>query len=102
MTFVTFVGNERHTRKPTECVTMFRMLQDRRTAYYVSTHQAPAPCEHCRRVIRHERWCIMVNRNVYYAYLVVAEADKLTLVDELILHSLGVRWTADTPELAES
>ncbi len=76
---------------------MSAMPQDRRTAYYVTTRQAPAACEHCRRVIRHERWCIMVNPNVYYAYLVVAEPDKLTLLDELILHSLGVTWTADEP-----
>ena len=39
----------------------------------------------------------MVNRNVYYAYLIVSEPDKLTFRDELMLHSLGVRWTAEVP-----
>jgi len=73
------------------------MQKDRTVRSYAPKYNAPVGCEHCHRMVRHERWCIMVNRAVYYAYLIVAEPDKLTLRDELILHSLGVRWTADVP-----
>ena len=97
MTFVTSAGNESHIRGATECGTISSMPQDRRTVYYATSRYTPVPCEHCRRAVRHERWCIMINRNVYYAYLIVSEPDKLTLLDELILHSLGVSWTAEQP-----
>jgi hypothetical protein len=49
-------------------------------------------CEHCGRIGRHERWCITCDPVVQYAYGVVAEPDKLTLTDRLILHALGVAW----------
>jgi hypothetical protein len=55
-------------------------------------YTAQSACEHCGGVIRHENWCITVDRTVYYAYQIVADAGKITVGDQLILHSLGVIW----------
>ena len=60
--------------------------------YHCNQYHAQAACEHCKGIIRHERWCIAHNSLVYYAYEIVADAAKLTLGDSLILHSLGVTW----------
>lgn len=49
-------------------------------------------CEHCGGVVRHEHWCITVDAAVQYAYEVVLNAEKLSLVDQLSLHALGVAW----------
>jgi hypothetical protein len=43
-------------------------------------------------MVRHERWCITVDPAVQYAYEVVLDPEKLTLVDRLTLHALGVVW----------
>jgi hypothetical protein len=60
--------------------------------YHCNRYHAQAACEHCKGVIRHERWCITYNSLVYYAYEIVTDPAKLTLGDLLILHSLGVTW----------
>jgi len=57
-------------------------------------------CEHCGRILRHERWCITRDAMVKYAYAVVTDTEKLTLRDRLILHALGVDWSA-TPYTGE-
>ena len=49
-------------------------------------------CEHCGGVIRHERWCITCDALVRYAYDAVAQPEKLSVADRLILHALGVLW----------
>jgi hypothetical protein len=53
-------------------------------------------CKHCGRVARHEKWCVTCDPIVQYAYGVVANPERLTLRDRLILHALGVDW-GDTP-----
>jgi hypothetical protein len=62
------------------------------TWYHSNRYSAQAACEHCEGIVRHESWCITVDRTVYYAYQVVMDPDKLTLADSLILHALGVAW----------
>jgi len=60
--------------------------------YHSNQYDAKSACEHCGGVIRHERWCITCDVEVQYAYMVVLEPEKLTLVDRLTLHALGVAW----------
>lgn len=62
------------------------------TWFHSNRYNAQAACEHCKGVVRHERWCVMVDPVVHYPYEVVLDAAKLTLADRLILHALGVAW----------
>jgi hypothetical protein len=62
--------------------------------YPVNRQNAPATCEHCAGILRHERWCRTRDPLVYYAYQIVSDPNKLTMGDILILHSLGVSWAA--------
>ena len=52
----------------------------------------PEVCQHCGRIMRHEKWCITRDPLVQYAYAIVSDPEKLTLRDRLILHALGVDW----------
>jgi hypothetical protein len=63
-----------------------------KTWYHSNQYSADTACRECQGVIRHEPWCITLNPRVVYAYDAVADAGRLTLEDELILHALGVRW----------
>ncbi len=60
--------------------------------FHSNRYTAQSACEHCGGIIRHEPWCITADQNVYYAYEIVADPDKLTAGDAIILHSLGVTW----------
>lgn len=60
--------------------------------YHSNRFNSQAACAHCQGIIRHETWCITVDRAVYYAYEIVADPDKITVGDSLMLHSLGVKW----------
>ncbi len=60
--------------------------------YHCNRYHAQAACAHCEGVVRHKPWCITANRQVYYAYEIVADSRKLAVGDSLILHSLGVVW----------
>jgi hypothetical protein len=53
-------------------------------------------CMHCDGIIRHESWCATQSANVDYAFQAVLDASQLSPGDELILHALGVAWTAET------
>ena len=57
-------------------------------------YSADSACLHCEGVIRHESWCPVENAGVLYAYRAASEPDLLSLGDQLILHALGVAWTA--------
>jgi hypothetical protein len=57
-------------------------------------YSADSACVHCEGVIRHESWCLEQNADVQYAYQAVSEPDLLSLGDQVILHALGVAWTA--------
>ena len=62
------------------------------SVFHSNRYAAQSACEHCQGIIRHEPWCITVDRTVYYAYQIVADPRKLTVGDAIILHSLGVAW----------
>ena len=68
--------------------------------WYSSRINAQGVCEHCGRMGRHEKWCVTCDPVVQYAYGVVADPEKLTLRDRLILHALGVSW-GNTPYCEE-
>ena len=53
---------------------------------------ADSACEHCEGIIRHEPWCLTLNKAVSYAYKILLNSESLTLSDRLILHALGVAW----------
>lgn len=57
-----------------------------------SRHNAIA-CDRCQGVTEHEPWCVTQDPRVCYAYEIVTHASKLTFIDTLILHSLGVTWS---------
>jgi len=63
--------------------------------YHSNQGDARSPCEHCGGVIHHERWCITRDALVQYACAAVLDPEKLTLIDRLILHALGVSWQKD-------
>jgi hypothetical protein len=60
--------------------------------YHTNRYNASSACEHCGGVVRHERWCMTVDPAVQYAYEIVLDAEKLSLIDRLTLHALGVAW----------
>lgn len=68
--------------------------------YHSNRYCASSACEHCGGVVRHERWCITVDPAVQYAYEVVLDPEKLTLVDRLTLHALGVAWAKNCCQTA--
>jgi hypothetical protein len=68
--------------------------------FHSNRYTAESACEHCAGIIRHERWCITVDRTVYYAYEIVADPSKLAVGDAIILHSLGVIWSANPCQCA--
>jgi hypothetical protein len=57
-------------------------------------YNADSACVHCEGVLLHESWCPAENVNALYAYRAVSQPDLLSLGDQLILHALGVAWTA--------
>jgi hypothetical protein len=62
--------------------------------FHSNRYNAQEACAHCGGIIRHEPGCITIDPTVAYAYQIIAEPDKLSLGDALILHSLGVLWDA--------
>jgi hypothetical protein len=60
--------------------------------YHSNRYNAQSACEYCGGIVRHERWCITCDPIVQYAYGAVLDPEKLTLLDSLILHALGVEW----------
>jgi hypothetical protein len=60
--------------------------------YHTHKYAAADVCEHCDGIIRHEPWCLLVNKNVRYAYAIATDPAKLTAQDTLTLHALGVSY----------
>jgi hypothetical protein len=58
-------------------------------------YSAAVACEFCRASPGHEPWCITQNLRVLEAWQPVLDPYKLSFQDQLILHALGVAWTAD-------
>lgn len=68
--------------------------------YHSNRYSAGSVCEHCGGMVRHERWCVTRDALVRYAFSAVADPDKLTVADALILHALGVSWGRNRSEEA--
>jgi len=69
-------------------------VQNQLPLTHSNQYGADSACGHCDGVIRHESWCITQNTTVQYAYHVVSDPSTLSPGDHLILHALGVAWTA--------
>ena len=68
------------------------------TWYDSNRYSAEVTCKHCDGVVRHEPWRSSLDRNVYYAYEIVADPSRLTIGSALILHALGVTWTVESQQ----
>lgn len=71
--------------------------------HHSNQYNEKSACEHCGGVIRHERWCITCDPAVQYAYEVVLDPEKLTLIDRCMLwvwrgRRIGVRETFTRPK----
>lgn len=62
------------------------------TWYHSNTYTADSAFDYCAGIIRHEKWCVAKSEVVTYAYESILDADKLSLVDRIIPHALGVVW----------
>jgi len=60
--------------------------------FHNNRYTAPAACEHCEGIVRHEPWCITRNPHVMNAWEAVQDPARLSIHDLLILHALGVAW----------
>jgi len=60
--------------------------------HHSNVYSAASACQHCDGVIRHEKWCCVINSVVRYAQGAAFRAECLTADDELRLHALGVCW----------
>ena len=49
-------------------------------------------CTICNGVVRHEPWCVMVNKEMEYVFLLTVNPTIITEGDTIELHSLGVLW----------
>ena len=58
-------------------------------------YSAAVACEYCQASPGHEPWCITQNLRVLEAWQPVLDPSQLGFQDQLILHALGVAWTAD-------
>ena len=55
-----------------------------------------AGCTICNGVVHHEPWCVIVNKEIEYAFLLAVNPVTITVGDEIALHSLGVLWHSCT------
>jgi hypothetical protein len=55
-------------------------------------YDAAGCCTICNGVVRHERWCVIVNKDMEYAFLLAVNPTIITEGDTIELHSLGVLW----------
>ena len=66
-------------------------------AWFDSNHySAGVACEYCQASPGHEPWCITQNVRVLEAWQPVLDPSRLSFQDHLILHALGVAWTANS------
>ena len=63
--------------------------------HHSNRYSVDSACVHCDGVIRHESWCVTQSGDVYYAFQAVEDPSQLSPGDELMLHALGVAWTAE-------
>lgn len=61
-------------------------------------YNAAGCCTICNGVVRHEPWCVMVNKEMEYAFLLALNPTIITEGDTIELHSLGVLWHSGARE----
>ena len=61
-------------------------------------YDAAGCCAKCNGVVRHEPWCVMVNKEMEYAFLLAVNPAIITEGDTIELHSLGVLWHSGARE----
>lgn len=66
--------------------------QPTNTLYHTNKYNADSACDHCQGVTRHEEWCGRANAGLVEFDEAIQDPSKLSLLDTLILHALGVRW----------
>ena len=69
-------------------------VQENLPSSHSNQYSADSACGHCEGIIRHEPWCMTQNYSVQYVYQAVSGTGELDPGDHLILHALGVVWTA--------
>jgi hypothetical protein len=57
-------------------------------------YNAAAGCTICSGVVQHEHWCVIINKEMEYAFLLAEDPVIITEGDKIALHSLGVLWHA--------
>lgn len=62
--------------------------------YHCNRYSADSACEYCGSIIRHEPWCIRQDSANPKTEQLLLDGTHLTQADHLILHALGVTWTA--------
>jgi hypothetical protein len=70
-------------------------IHDQYPLQHSNQYSSESACAHCEGVTRHELWCVTQSATVQYAFRVLSDPHQLSLEDELILHSLGVKWNAE-------
>jgi hypothetical protein len=70
-------------------------LQNDLPLRHSNQYSVDSACMHCDGIIRHESWCVTQSATVRYAFQAALDPNQLSLGDELILHALGVAWTAE-------
>jgi hypothetical protein len=72
-----------------------RSLKQSEEAWRVSNkYNAAASCTICNGVVQHEHWCVIINKEMEYAFLLAVDPVIITEGDKIALHSLGVAWHA--------
>lgn len=59
-------------------------------------------CARCGGMVLCMPWCESVNVRVHYAHDAARHPSHLSIGDRLILHALGVKWSARTAPLKRS
>ncbi len=57
-------------------------------------YNAAVGCAICSGVVQHEHWCVIINKEMEYAFLLAEDPVIITEGDKIALHSLGVLWHA--------
>jgi hypothetical protein len=72
-----------------------RSLKQLEEVWRVSNkYNAAASCTICNGVVQHEHWCVIINKEMEYAFLLAVDPVIITEGDKIALHSLGVLWNS--------
>jgi hypothetical protein len=72
-----------------------RSLKQLEEVWRVSNkYNAAASCTICNGVVQHEQWCVIINKEMEYAFLLAVDPVVISEGDKIALHSLGVLWNS--------